>query len=95
MSITTKANHKYGKGAHIITIEWVNTTGEQINGKRIYLTNEAKEKFYFLTDVIYPIKPEAKKQMDQYVYIVPEGEDASMYYVEADEFVKDRYAIIG
>jgi len=95
LSITTKANHKYGKGAHIITIEWVNTTGEQINGKRIYLTNEAKEKFYFLTDVIYPIKPEAKKQMDQYVYIVPEGEDASMYYVEADEFVKDRYAIIG
>ncbi|MDO4322288.1 MAG: hypothetical protein Q4C61_07145 [Lachnospiraceae bacterium] len=93
LRISIKPKRKYGKNAHMITIEWVECNAESINSQYIYLTDQDGEKYYFLKELIQPLEPDGKRLMDQYVFTVPEGHKPEEYYVEVDPLVREKYSI--
>lgn len=92
--IRTDKNKKYGKDAYVITIEWPDDIEpEDIGSQYIYLQDTERNRYYFLTDVIAPLE-NSKKQIDQYVYEIPEGKNAADYEVAVDELLKQKYDIV-
>lgn len=89
---TEKAKHKYGKGAYLITISWLDSAGEALNSRYIFLAGPGGEHFPFLRDVIAPLSGH-KGIEDQYVYIVPEREDPEPFHVEVLPALKERYQV--
>ena len=93
LSISVRPERRYGKGAYLITIEWEQGRGEAINSDYIWLCGKNKKRFHFMRDLITPLKPDAKRPLDQYVYIVPENENPADYYVEVHPLVRKRYQV--
>lgn len=91
--VTTEENRKFGKNAYVITIEWPeDTEPEPINAQYIYLADKKGNRYYFLTDVIRPLK-DSGKQYDQYIYTVPDNLSAKDFFVEADPLIRGKYNI--
>ncbi|MCB7341847.1 hypothetical protein [Blautia obeum] len=84
----------YGRGAHMITVEWVDCEGEAINSQYIKLQNDdTKERYPFLKKCIEPMNPDGKKLQDKYVFVLPEGESLNDYSIWADPLVREKYKI--
>lgn len=94
LAISVKPKSFYGKGACMITVEWVDCKGESIQSRYIYLKDRDGEKYHFLQDVIEPLKPDGKKLMDQYIFTVPRDHKLEDYVVEVDPLVREKYKIL-
>lgn len=95
LAIVVKKNKKYGKNAYMITVEWTKEEDPvAINSRYIFLKNRLrKEKYYFLTDQIFPLNPYGKKRIDQYVFELPENESLDDYMICVEPLVRERYSI--
>jgi hypothetical protein len=93
LSIYTEPNDKYGKNAFVITVEWTDGHAEPFNGEYIYLTDNNGDKYYFLKERIAPLDTEDDPPIDQYVYIVPEGDDPARYKVEVTDLLREKYQV--
>lgn len=93
LRISVKPKRRYGKNAHMITIEWVECNAEPINSQYIYLTDRDGEKYYFLKELIQPLEPDGKHLVDQYIFTVPDGHKADEYFVEVDPLVRQKYSV--
>lgn len=94
LQITIKPKRFYGKGAHMITVEWVDCASEAINSKYIGLQNEeTKEIYHFLNKYIEALNPDGKKLQDRYIFVLPEGYSLEQYTIWVDFLVKEKYKI--
>ena len=93
LSIFTEPAEKYGKNAFMITVEWSDGKGEPFNGEYIYLTDNNRDKYYFLKERIAPIDAEDDPPVDKYVYVVPEGDDPARYRVDVMDLLREKYQV--
>ena len=94
LSITDKPARKYGKKAHLVTIEWIDCSPERISNRYIYLQGRKGERFYFLRDYIEPLDPNSRHLIDQYVYTVPDDEDEADFSIVTEPILREKYRII-
>ncbi len=93
LSIYTEPNDKYGKNAFVVTVEWTDGHAEPFNGEYIYLKDNSGDKYYFLKERIAPLDADDDPPIDQYVYIVPEGDDPARYKVDVMDLLREKYQV--
>ena len=87
---TSRADKKYGEQAFQIDLIWQSKNGEPINNDYFYVKSVSGEQYHFLRRTIGG----KGVNEEQYIYIVPTGDNPNNYTVEVHPLLKEKYKII-
>ena len=86
---------RFEPGATEIIIRWNGNSGEPIRSEYVYLylKNNPKEHYQFLSDYIGPAEKDGDDAIERYVFFPGDGSDISNYCIGFDPLVQEKYNI--
>lgn len=84
-------DRRYGDDAYMITLKWVDHTGEKIHKKHIWLKDEQSgRKYRFLKEYI---EPDEKEEERYIIDVLPGTADVRHLMIEGDDVLQQKYLI--